>query len=69
MHGVLRALSARTGALLWSLTTGGPVFSSPAVANELVYVGSEDFNVYALNATTGAELWSFADVHNVSDRG
>jgi uncharacterized repeat protein (TIGR01451 family) len=27
---------------------------------ELVYVGSEDKNVYALNASTGAKLWSFA---------
>jgi glucose dehydrogenase len=30
----------------------------PAVANGVVYVGSEDGNVYALNATTGAKLWS-----------
>ena len=25
----------------------------------MVYVGSEDFNVYALNASTGAKLWSY----------
>ena len=25
----------------------------------MVYVGSNDNNVYALNATTGAELWSY----------
>ena len=36
------------------------VFSSPAVANGVVYVGSYDDNVYALNASTGAELWSYA---------
>jgi outer membrane protein assembly factor BamB len=35
------------------------VFSSPAVANGVVYVGSVDGNVYALNASTGAKLWSF----------
>ena len=33
--------------------------SSPAVANGVVYVGSEDDNVYALNASTGAKLWSY----------
>ena len=33
--------------------------SSPAVANGVVYVGSYDNNVYALNATTGAQVWSF----------
>ena len=33
--------------------------SSPAVANGVVYVGSNDGNVYALNASTGAMLWSY----------
>ena len=41
------------------LTTGSGVGSSPAVANGVVYVGSYDDNVYALNAATGAKLWSF----------
>ena len=36
------------------------VHSSPAVANGVVYVGSADGNVYALNASTGAKLWSYA---------
>jgi len=36
------------------------VLSSPAVVNGVVYVGSNDHNVYALNASTGAKLWSFA---------
>jgi glucose dehydrogenase len=43
----------------WSYTPGGPVFSSPAVVNNVVYAGSYDGNMYAWNATTGAELWSF----------
>jgi outer membrane protein assembly factor BamB len=34
--------------------------SSPAVANGVVYVGSVEGIVYALNANTGARLWSFA---------
>ena len=29
------------------------------MANGVVYVGSDDHNVYALNASTGAKLWSF----------
>jgi outer membrane protein assembly factor BamB len=29
------------------------------VANGVVYVGSDDENVYALNASTGALLWSY----------
>jgi PQQ enzyme-like repeat protein len=43
----------------WSHRTGlGIGFSSPAVVHGVVYVGSDDHNVYALNAATGAQLWS-----------
>jgi outer membrane protein assembly factor BamB len=57
----LYALNASTGALLWSYATGAPVLSSLAVANGVVYVGSDypDDKVYALNAKTGALLWSY----------
>lgn len=34
--------------------------SSPAVANNTVYIGSGDQNVYALDAATGGLRWSFA---------
>ena len=33
--------------------------SPAAVADGMVYVGSEDHKVYALNATTGAYVWSY----------
>ena len=45
--------SALTSTLLWSYTTYGMVYSSPAVVGGVVYVGSEDGNVYALNASNG----------------
>jgi hypothetical protein len=35
------------------------VFSSPAVTAGLIYVGSEDDNVYCLNATSGARVWNY----------
>ena len=38
----------------WSYTTGERVYSSPAVSGGIVYVGSADRNVYALDAVTGA---------------
>ena len=44
----------------WTATTGGAVTSSPAVVNGVVYVGSDDDKVYALNTTTGATLWTVA---------
>jgi len=44
---------------LWHFATGGIVYSSPLVANGIVYVGSEDKNLYALDAVTGKEKWKF----------
>ena len=39
--------------------TGGQVASSPAVANGIVYVGSYDDKLYALNATSGTCVWTY----------
>ena len=37
----------------------GQVWSTPAVANGLVYFGSLDHNVYAVRLSDGAEFWRF----------
>jgi outer membrane protein assembly factor BamB len=55
----LYAVDALTGDLLWDFTTGGSVSSSPAVANGVVFLGSNDNTTYALDATTGDLLWNF----------
>jgi outer membrane protein assembly factor BamB len=44
--------------LLWSYPTGW-TGSSPAVSGGVVYVGSDDGKVYALDASTGAFKWSY----------
>ena len=49
------ALNAKTGAKLWSYSTGSFVESSPAVANGVVYVGSDDGKVYAFGLKQGSE--------------
>ena len=46
-------------ALDWKYTAQGINLSSPAVVNGVVYVGSQDHNVYALNASTGALIWKY----------
>ena len=48
-----------TVSLKWKYETGGEVKSSPVVSNGIVYVGSDDHKVYALNATNGKQLWNF----------
>ena len=52
--------AAHDETLLWSYATQGWVSAAPAVADGMVYVGSNDHRVYALDAATGNELWSFA---------
>ena len=51
---------APRGVLKWQFATGAAIHSSPAVADGIVYVGSQDSRLYALDAETGRELWSFA---------
>ena len=47
------------GTLKWTFSTGGPVHSSPAVVDGVVYFGSRDGNIYALDASTGEQLWAY----------
>jgi eukaryotic-like serine/threonine-protein kinase len=41
----------------WVFETGGPVRSSPVVVGGVVYVGSYDKHIYAIDAATGKEKW------------
>ena len=43
----------------WAFDTGDTVISSPAVVDGIVYVGSWDNNIYALDARSGTERWAF----------
>ncbi len=56
--GAVAALDEQ-GKLLWKAYTAGPVYYSPAVAHDRVYVGSADGRVYAFEAVTGRLLWTF----------
>ncbi|WP_053084635.1 PQQ-binding-like beta-propeller repeat protein [Streptomyces viridochromogenes] len=42
----------------WHFTANGLVYSSPAVADGTVYIGSDDHQVYALDAATGNVRWT-----------
>src|SRR2546421_10590935 len=43
----------------WTYTTGDAIESSPVVAGGIVYIGSKDHTLYALDARAGAGIWSF----------
>ncbi len=54
----LTAISPQ-GTLAWSFKTGDIIRSTPVVVGDTVYVGSNDHNMYALNAATGQVRWIF----------
>ena len=44
---------------IWSFTAEDEIRSTPAVANGVVYVGTYDNNLYALDAQNGEFVWKF----------
>jgi len=45
--------------LLWKFETGDQVKSSPAIVDDIVYVGSADANVYAIGLEDGRQVWKY----------
>jgi outer membrane protein assembly factor BamB len=45
--------------LLWKVKTGGQVISSPVIYDNVVYIGSEDNKLYAINAFSGVVKWEY----------
>lgn len=41
----------------WTFDAGSPIWSSPAVREDVVYFGASDGRVHALDARTGAPVW------------
>jgi outer membrane protein assembly factor BamB len=58
-QGSLHALFA-DGKVAWSYRHGGHTPSKPSVSDGLVFVGSEDHNLYAIDTETGEETWRFS---------
>ena len=74
VYGQMLAVNASTGEKIWNYTTGVGMRSSPAIASDVVYIGSGqshfldearpynilvDNKVYAFNTTTGNMIWSY----------
>ena len=45
--------------LLWKFKTGGPLYASPVIAHGILYIGSTDGKLYALDAKTWGIKWVF----------
>jgi outer membrane protein assembly factor BamB len=60
--GDIHAFDRFTGVEAWTFTTGGEVSSVVVSMEGVVYVGSADRNIYALNASDGTKLWNYTTV-------
>jgi outer membrane protein assembly factor BamB len=58
--GFAAALNAETGASIWQVRPGGPLRGAPTIANDNVYVVSQDNQLYALNPADGSLRWTGA---------
>ena len=54
----LQARDVVSGAIKWSFGGDGYLSSAPIIVNGYVYVGSNSGKLYALNADTGANVWT-----------
>jgi outer membrane protein assembly factor BamB len=54
------AIDAKTGALLWTVRPGAPLRGAPTVANDNVYVVTQDNQLFALNPADGSIRWTGA---------
>jgi outer membrane protein assembly factor BamB len=56
--GNIYAFDSYRGAKLWNYSTNYGVYSSPAVENNMLFIGADDC-VLALDALRGTKIWSF----------
>jgi outer membrane protein assembly factor BamB len=56
--GDVAAYDAATGTEIWRVRPGGPLRGAPTIANDNVYVTSQDNQLYALNPADGKVRWN-----------
>lgn len=57
--GLFHAVDARTGAEWYTLQLIWPMFSSPAIAGDMLYIGSEEGKLYAIAVASQKPAWTF----------
>lgn len=57
LSGHFYAMNATSGAVLWNFFLSNGLFSSPALANGVLYIAGRSF--YAIDPTNGHVLWSY----------
>lgn len=64
--GYFYSLDAETGDVMWRYKGGNSFHSFPAIANDTVYIGNGDKNLYAFNPETGQVRWNYTTIGSVN---
>ncbi len=57
--GDLVSLNLQSGKVTWVFHAQSGIFTTPRIVNNLVYFGSEDNQVYAIDRNSGTKVWSY----------
>ena len=58
--GFVAAIDVRNGGVIWQTRPGGPLRGSPTVSGDMLYVISQDNQIYSLKTSDGTTNWSNA---------
>ncbi len=59
LQGLAQGQLADSLTLKWKFKTAGPIKSSPVISDGLVFVGSADGRIYAVELNTSQEVWTY----------
>jgi outer membrane protein assembly factor BamB len=57
-NSTLQGAALSNNQIMWSFAGDGTLVTSPVVVNNFVFVGSSSGNLYALDVTSGAQVWT-----------
>ena len=58
--GTLYAIDIEAADPVWQYRAGGPIWSTPVVADGVAYIGSLDHKVHAVNVEDGSPKWAYS---------
>jgi outer membrane protein assembly factor BamB/orotate phosphoribosyltransferase len=57
--GKLYAVDKKSGTVLYTFQTEGPLYSTPVIFKDNIYIASNDKRIYCLDVKTGEKKWQF----------
>ncbi len=59
-------INATNGKIIWSTTIGGSIWSSPAIGDGKLYIGSWDGYLYCIDTSDGKTIWKYPTGNSIT---